>query len=383
MKLTPKLMIALMTTVIAFSSLYIPQPLLPQLAIEFGISASEAGLLMTVCMLPLALAPVFYGYFLQAIPARTMLMVALLLLSINQLCFYFVEDFWQLLGLRLIQGLLLPAIFTALMTYCATMVPPKQVRAAMGFYIGSSILGGFSGRLLGGLFATNFDWRMAFVVVGLLQLVPLVLISRIETKTAINFSRLDRASIGRVLKHKNYRFLFLALASVFFVFSGVLNIVPFHLQTIDNGVTPVIISLLYLGYLAGVPVSFFSQLIARKMKSDRRGLQLGLLVHGIGLIALLWVGFYGLIVAMFWLAAGFFLIHSLLSGLANQLTKEHKGVVNGLYVSIYYFSGALGSWLPGFLYDGLGWNGMILIFIVILSIGAWSLSRFRSGLSSD
>jgi len=374
---TPNLVIALIATVISFSTLYIPQPMLPLLAESFGVSAGEAGLLMTVAMLPLAIAPSVYGYCLQAIPAKLMLTVALALLALDQVCFYFADEFWHLIMLRLLQGLLLPAIFTALMTYCASMVPAQLVRRAMGFYIGATILGGFSGRLMGGVFASSFDWRSAFVVMGLMQLLPLFLLTRVESDADINFARLDPKSISRVLLNRNFRFMFLSLASVFFVFSGILNIVPFHLQNIDATATPFIISLLYLGYLVGAPVSFFSDSISKLMNDERKGLWLGLLIHGFGLVMLLFVAFKGLVLMMFFLAAGFFLIHALLSGLTNHLAQEHKGVVNGLYVSIYYFSGALGSWLPGYIFEGLGWNGMIIMFMLILGFCAWSISQLR------
>jgi len=86
--LSRNLVIALIATVIAFSTLYIPQPMLPLLAGRFEVSAGEAGLLMTLAMLPLAFAPVLYGYFLQAIPARLMLQVALSLLALNQVWGY-------------------------------------------------------------------------------------------------------------------------------------------------------------------------------------------------------------------------------------------------------------------------------------------------------
>jgi len=374
---TRNLVIALIATIISFSTLYIPQPMLPLLAENFGVSAGEAGLLMTVAMLPLAIAPVLYGYFLQAIPARLMLTIALALLALDQVCFYFAEEFWHLILLRLLQGLLLPAIFTALMTYCASMVPAQMVRRAMVFYIGATILGGFSGRLLGGVFASSFDWHSAFVIVGLMQLVPLLLLTRVESDADINFARLDPRSISRVLLNRNFRFMLMALASVFFVFSGILNIVPFHLQNIDATATPFLISLLYLGYLVGAPVSFFSDSISKRLRDERKGLWLGLLIHALGLVMLLFVAYKGLIVMMFFLAAGFFLIHALLSGLANHLAQEHKGVVNGVYVSIYYFSGALGSWLPGYLFDGIGWQGMIIVFMAILAFCGWSISRLR------
>jgi len=377
MILTRNLVVALIATVIAFSTLYIPQPMLPLLADQFGVSPGEAGLLMTLAMLPLAIAPVMYGYFLQAIPARLMLKVALSLLALNQVCFVFAEEFWHLLALRLMQGLLLPAIFTALMTYCASMVAPAQVRRAMGFYIGATIIGGFVGRLVGGVFASSFDWHSAFLVMGLMQLVPLFLLSRVEADADINFAKLDSRSIFRVLGNRNYRFMFLSLASVFFVFSGILNIVPFHLRDIEPGSTPLVISMLYLGYLVGAPLSFFSDRISRWLGDERKGLLLGLAIHGVGLVMLLFVALQGLIITMFFVAAGFFLIHALLSGLVNHMAQEHKGVVNGLYVSIYYFSGALGSWLPGYLYEGVGWQGMIYVFVLILGVGGWSISRLK------
>ena len=377
MTLTRNLAIALLATVISFSTLYIPQPMLPQLAERFGVSPGEAGLLMTLAMLPLAFAPVVYGYFLQAIPARSMLIVALGLLALNQVCFYFVDAYWQMLMLRLLQGLLLPAIFTALMTYCASTVPAAMVRRAMGFYIGATILGGFGGRLLGGLFASAFDWHMAFVVIGLLQLLPLALLLSADADADINFARLDAKSIARVLREPNYRFMFLALASVFFVFSGILNIVPFHLSDIEPGATPLLISLLYLGYLIGSPISFYSERIGKSLHDERAGLLLGLAVHAVGLVALLFVAFHGLVMAMFLLAGGFFLIHALLSGLANHIASEHRGVVNGLYVSVYYLSGALGSWLPGYIYEGIGWHGMVIAFIGLLCLSAFSMTRLR------
>ena len=378
MLLTRNLVVALIATVIAFSTLYIPQPMLPLLAQQFGVSTGQAGLLMTLAMLPLAIAPVLYGYFLQAIPARLMLQVALSLLALNQVCFVFADEFWHLLVLRLLQGLLLPAIFTALMTYCASMVAPPMVRRAMGFYIGATIIGGFIGRLVGGVFASAFDWHTAFLVMGLMQLLPLLLLNRVEADADINFARLDPRSISRVLANRNYRFMFLALASVFFVFSGILNIVPFHLRDIEPESSPLLISMLYLGYLVGAPLSFFSDAISRRLGDERKGLLLGLAIHAGGLLALFFVALQGLVVTMFFLAAGFFLIHALLSGLVNHLAQEHKGVVNGLYVSIYYFSGALGSWLPGYLYEGLGWDVMVLTFVVILAFSAWSITRLDS-----
>lgn len=74
-------------------------------------------------------------------------------------------------------------------------------------------------------------------------------------------------------------------------------------------------------------------------------------------------------------------MHALLSGMANHFAQEHEGMVNGRYVSIYYFSGAMGSWLPGYLYEGRGWSGMIMVSMPILGVCGFGLTRIKSGLS--
>lgn len=247
----------------------------------------------------------------------------------------------------------------------------------MGWYIGASVVGGFSGRVIGGYFATAFDWRIAFVMLGMMLIVPVFLLRFVRADAEINFARLDVRTVTRILRNHTFRYAFLALFCVFFVFAGVLNVLPFRLQEIDTSISPLRISGLYIGYLIGVPVAIFNQRIMASIGNDKKGLLMGLLLNGVGLVTFLITDFTVLLTMMFGFAAGFFLIHSTLSGLVNHLAHEHKGVVNGLYVSIYYVSGALGSWIPGFLYDRVGWNSLILIFSCVLILSAWLMMQLR------
>jgi len=66
-----------------------------------------------------------------------------------------------------------------------------------------------------------------------------------------------------------------------------------------------------------------------------------------------------------------FTLHSVLSAFLNHLETERKGLINGLYVSAYYSGGALGSYFPGFIYQGVGWPAFIaflLLLLVVLTI---------------
>jgi YNFM family putative membrane transporter len=76
-----------------------------------------------------------------------------------------------------------------------------------------------------------------------------------------------------------------------------------------------------------------------------------------------------------------FLTHATATGLLNQLADQHKGMVNGLYVAFYYGGGAIGSFLPGYIYRGFGWSGFIATLVVVV-LGALLLavSLLRSNL---
>ena len=55
----------LLTTVLVFSTLYVPQPILPLLAEEFSVSGSEVSLLISLTLFPLGLTPIIYGYLID------------------------------------------------------------------------------------------------------------------------------------------------------------------------------------------------------------------------------------------------------------------------------------------------------------------------------
>lgn len=372
------LSLALAATVLSFCTLYTPQPILPLLSAEFGVSAADSALLVTLTLAPLGLAPIVYGYFLQAIPARTMLRGAVLLLILDQLAFFFATAFWHLLALRFLQGLLLPAIFTALMTYCATMARPGEVRRAMGWYIGATVLGGFLSRVLSGALVEWLGWQWMFVCMGLALLPLWVALRYTDADAEINFQRLDLRSIRRVLSDPLYRHCYLVLFSAFLVFSGVLNLLPFRSSDIDPAIGPFGISLAYTGYLVCVPIAILSERMIRAIGGVRRALLTGLGVNFIGLAAYLLPNIPALFATMFIFAAGMFSIHAALSGLVNERATEHKGVVNGLYVSVYYLSGALGSWLPGYVYQYSGWTTFLYLSALLLATAALFAGKIRA-----
>ena len=59
------------STIITICSLYAAQPIQPVFQQEFALSRLQAILFTTLMMLPLGVAPLFYGYLLETFSAIT------------------------------------------------------------------------------------------------------------------------------------------------------------------------------------------------------------------------------------------------------------------------------------------------------------------------
>ena len=64
-----------------------------------------------------------------------------------------------------------------------------------------------------------------------------------------------------------------------------------------------------------------------------------------------------------------FVIHSSAAPLVNKISKAPASVTNGGYVSFYYSGGALGSLLPGIVYQHSGQTAFMLCLLSVCFIG--------------
>lgn len=367
----------LFTTFVAFCALYAPQPILPRLALEFAISPSDASLLISATLIPLGLAPIFYGYLIEAVPARLLLLGALSILIVGQLMFAVAESYGVLLTARILQGLSFPAVFTAIMTYCSTTATPDTLKRVIGYYIATTIFGGFAGRLISGMLASTVGWRFTFFALAMALSITWVLLYQQRGYSKINFAKLDIKSIKVVLHQARYRNGLLTIFFIFFTFASMLNALPFHLRDIEPGISDFTISLVYAGYLIGVIVTLKSASLSRIFGSEIRVVQSGIVIFSLATAGFSISNTYSSIILMFAFAAGMFMVHSILSGHLNHLSPKHKGVVNGLYISFYYAGGAIGSWLPTVIYKYAGWHGLIGVLLASCIAGLFFSERLN------
>ena len=355
----------LISTVLTLSALYAPQPLLPVLALEFAVSRETAALLTTIVFVPLSLAPLLYGYLLEAVPSRRVLQVAMLMLGLSSLAICLVVDFKAMLALRLLQGLVIPALLTALMTYTSQNSAEGEVQRAMAWYIGATIVGGFAGRAMSGIIASLFDWRISFGLLGFSLLLVWLALLRLEPQHELQLVKPRLGLIREILADRRFLQIYLLVFCMFLVFAAIMNFLPFRLSELSTDADELRIGLAYSGYLMGLIASLNAVNLQQRFGGPGKIMVMAFFLYGVALLILGIPSVPVFLGANFLFCSAMFLAHASATGLVNRLACHRKGMVNGLYVSFYYGGGAVGSFLPGYAYRDWGWNGMILCLLAV------------------
>ena len=364
----------LIPTTTVYASIYAPQPILPLLAGEFGLTTSGGALLMTAVLLPLSFAPLFYGLLLESQPAKRMLLVTIGILSLLQAAFGVAESYGLLIANRLLQGACVPAILAALTSYLAYTVDREHIQRAMTYFVTANIMGGFVGRVLSGWVATNVGWRYAFFLIALALGGCFVAVLRMKADSRMSVSSVNLSAIVPILRNGNIARLYAVAFAIFFAFMALLTFLPFRLKEIDPSYSAFVIGMMYSGYIMGMIVSAGATRIIGFFGGERRAMTIGLAIFAVSMLLINVPSGAAIFAIMFFMCGGMFFVHATAMGTMNKLATENRAVANGLYISIYYTGAVLGSWLPGLIYQELGWGAFTGVLTAAI-IGAVFITR--------
>lgn len=370
------LTIIIYNIIVVLSVMYATQPLQPLLAKEFNISIVQASLFTAVIMFFLAIAPIIYGYILEGMSAKKMLSIASVILLVTNLILGFSNSFETFLLARCIEGLTVPAILTSSMTILAN-IDKQNIQFNMSIYVASTVFGGLIGRVMSGFIATEFGWRAVFFSLSFALLISVYFISRLKLDATAQMTKAKINDVLIILKDKRFSLIYLTMFIVFFVFAGLLNLIPFRIKEQFSDVSEFTIGLLYLGYGSGIVVALLSRKIVKYFGSEIKTIILAGLFFTAMTIFFISENIQIIFVMMFLLCVGMFTVHSVCTGLANSMKETKKGLTSGMYLTFYYIGGAIGSILPSIIYRSFGWNFVILLFVLLLLSVFFLLFKYR------
>ncbi len=360
--------------------MYLPQPILPQLAQAFSAPLSTSSLLVALTILGLGLASPLLGLLADRFGVKSLFLLTSGLLVICLTASSLAPSLELLLGLRFIQGLLLPGIMVLALTYAATTLTASDFQKVSSRYVALTVIGGLVGRILAAILTDLWNWRLAFGCAALLQLYLTVVAWHLPATSETQPRSFRNVLLGmkRHLYNPDIIGSILIGFCLFFAFQAVFTYMPIKLSSEPFFFGASLTSLLYLSFVFGVLGALSTPYFLR-LYSNRRALILGfaLLIIGnmMSLSLELWLLGLGLCILCF---ANWW-VQSLAIAYIATSAHHDRASANALYLLFYYLGGSLGAFLPSLLYSHYGYTSAIVMGISSLLLGLFSTLFFTKG----
>ena len=171
------------STFIFNTSEFIPIGLLSDIASDFGITESHAGLMITVYAWAVALASLPLMLIFAKTENRRLMLSIVTLFAASHMLSAIAPDF-QMLMLSRMGVACAHAIFWSIVTPLAVRVAPEGNRAAaLSIVVAGSSVAMIVGLPLGRAIGIAVGWRIAFLIIGLLSLGVLAFLAAVLRRT--------------------------------------------------------------------------------------------------------------------------------------------------------------------------------------------------------
>ena len=358
------LVFALVTA--AFTNIYITQPVLPILSAEFGINESTASFSVSAVILGIALSNLPFGRLADRYSIKPIILTVGAAIAAAGLLCAATKSFWILTGARFFQGLFIPGLTTCLAAYLAKNLPSERLNVAMGAYVSATVVGGLTGRLLGGWVHTPLNWRYAFVSASILLLLAVAAAAfGLPAEKATKKAEEKELGFIQLLSRADLLRIYFVSFGAFFVFSSTFNYLPYYLSGPPFHATTQMITLLYLAYIIGIIVGPLAGRLSDKIGNGAT-MAWGSLIFGLFLGCTLIKSFPAIVAGLAGICGGFFMVHSAAAGSLNRKLSSSRGRANSLYVFFYYIGGTVGITLSGYGYIYGGWPVIVILGSIVL-----------------
>ncbi len=364
----------------AFTTVYITQPVLPILQLEFGVSPSMASLSVSAVILGIALANLPFGMLADRLAVRGLILAGGTVVAACGLFCATTEKLSFLVAARFLQGLFIPSLTTCLAAYLSGALPLERLNVVMGSYVSATVVGGLSGRLLGGWLHPPLHWRYAFVTSSLfLVAATLAAFLWLPREERPKWPSGETEGFLALLSRQELRRIFLVPFGGFFVFQSVFNYLPFYLSGPPFNASTQVITMMYLSYLIGVVMGPTAGKLSNRIGNGWTMI-LGSLIFALAIALTLIKSMVTVILALALVCAGHFAIHTSASGALNRKLSYSRGRANSLYVLAYYLGGVGGITLGGYAYGHAGWQGVAALGTLMLCLPLYTgLREMRQG----
>ncbi len=366
------------------ANIYYAQPLLAQIARQFHLSVTQAGLLAMASQVGTASGMLFFVPLGDTRERRSLISslllasaVVLLLVATSRSALWFALSSFALGATSCTVHIFLPL--------AAHLAPIRQRGRVLGSILSGLLFGILLARTVSGFLGAHFGWRAVFFLAAalmlLLSLAVRLFLPRSEPEISLSYGGLLKSIIHLVLEHASLRESALLGALLFMTFSAFWTILVFLLQTPPYHYGSGVAGLFGLvGAVGALGAPFVGRL------ADRHGPRTTL---GVALLTVflsfLWLGFFGkslpgLIFGVIFLDLGIQSGHVSNQTRIYHIAPDAKSRLNTFYMVSYFAGGSLGSLLGAWSWRLAQWQGVCLfgsVSILIALFVYWRGNRAR------
>ncbi|MBY0088950.1 MFS transporter [Brevibacillus sp. M2.1A] len=364
-----------MSMIMPFLPLYIQQ--------DFGIEdphqvTAWAGIIFGANFLTAGLVSPIWGNLADKHGRKIMILRSGFFMSITMAMTGFAGSLWQLLALRLLNGLV-GGIIPASTALVASSVPKERIGYATGLLQSFITAGTIMGPLFGGVLAEKIGFRMIFVITGCVLLLATLVITFTVKENFVPPEKKERSSLREdfqmIFSSKELPALFFVTVMIQFALFSIIPVLPIYIsQLLGSEGAKVALWAGIVQACMGVANVFASPQLGRL--GDRFGSQ-KVLLFSLLAAAIIFIP-QGLVHTVWQLVALRFLLGLSLGGLlpsVNALLRRATPVhmvsrVYGYNNSFVSIGSMLGPMIGGFLAGYVSISGVFYMTSAFLFINA-------------
>lgn len=369
-----------------FAQLYYFQPLLPDLAHDFSLTASYSSLAVSFSTLGMVFGLITMMFIADRITRKKLIATGLLASSIFSVAASFSPTFLPLILLSAAKGFLLSGATSVSMAYISEEVSAANKGKIMGLYIAGNALGGMGGRVIASWIGELFSWRIASGSIGILCAFFAILFL-IFSPASVNFfprkesfKSLITDNIHLILSKALIPF-YLTGGLILGVFVSLYNYMGFYLVKPPFNFSPYYIHYIYLMYIFGVFGSLATAWLTRRY-NHFAVLKTMLIVAAAGILLLYFTDFRIVTVGLAAFTFNFFVVHVLCNRIVSEYNVAKRSVTISIYLLVYYLGSSILGYATGIILDTWGWQvflaGLILILLINYAIICKGVKTMRN-----
>lgn len=358
-----------------FALMYFVQPLLPQLAEYFDVSAGQSGLALSVTTMAILVGLFLAGPISDRLGrVRTMSLSLMVSGALGVLAAF--SPTWELfLGVRALTGLALAALPAVAIAYVRESVEPSAHNHANAIYISGTALGGAVARLLPVPLAALGDWHIPAVVLGLFTLTIGILVATMlprdaSAKTPVRISLVLGGALSS-LRNRGILLISIVGALNMGMFVSIFNATPFRLSA-EPFYLGEAQALMYFAYPVGIAGPALFHALTKKYGRGRSAL-VGSVLFTTSIVVMAFDSLWNVFIGLGLLTVAMLGAHSVLSGWT--VDRAHRAGINAAkassaYLLLYYAGSTIFGTTATFIWSGFGWSGVTVLGV---SLGVSSI----------